>query len=230
MSRLVFLRHAHSTANEQGILSGRLAGVSLSKEGHRQAESLIERLGPSSFDEVRVSPLERCSQTISPWLQSPYSYGLDEYQIDDALIEVDYGSWSGKKLSRLSKEALWKTIQSEPSKVQFPDGEKLKSSQRRAIETVKSAHQRKKQGTFLFVSHGDIIKATLASLIGLHLDSFQNLIINPASLTVVDFDGSNGRLLCYNDTHQCIAPLLMKEKVSKTLLGGGSGTAKGRKR
>ena len=70
----------------------------------------------------------------------------------------------------------------------------------------------------------------MASLIGLPLDSFQNLIINPASLTVIDFDGSSGRLLAYNDTHTCIAPLLSAKKVAKVLIGGGSGTSKGKTR
>ncbi len=230
MSRLVFLRHAHSTANNQGVLSGRLPGVSLSKDGFSQAEALVERLGASSFDEVLVSPMERCSQTISPWLQSRYSKALGKYRIEDNLNEVDYGLWSGRKLSRLSKEPLWKIIQSTPSKVQFPQGEKIKGAQKRAIKSVHEAHANKKSGTFLFVSHGDIIKATVASLIGLPLDSFQNLIINPASLTVLDFDGRSGRLLAFNDTHSCIAPLLSTKKVGKALIGGGSGTSKAKKR
>ena len=230
MSRLVFLRHAHSTANNQGVLSGRLPGVSLSKDGFAQAESLTERLGASTFDEILVSPMERCSQTIAPWLHSRYSKGIGQYRIDDNLNEVDYGLWSGRRLSKLSKEPLWKEIQSTPSKVQFPEGEKIKSAQKRAIRSIHEAHAKKKSGSFLFVSHGDIIKATVASLIGLPLDSFQNLIINPASLTVIDFDGSSGRLLAYNDTHTCIAPLLSTKKVGKVLIGGGSGTSKGKTR
>jgi len=230
MSRLVFLRHAHSTANDLGILSGRLPGVSLSKAGLAQADSLIDRLGASSFDEIRVSPMERCSQTIKPWLQSQFSKGIGEYGLDDNLNEVDYGLWSGRKLSRLSKDPLWKVIQSTPSKVQFPDGERIKGAQKRALTSITVLHAKKKTGTFLFVSHGDIIKTTVASLIGLPLDSFQNLIINPASLTVIDFDGHRGRLLAYNDTSTCIAPLLTSKKVGKVLLGGGSGIAKGKKR
>lgn len=230
MSRLVFLRHAHSTANDQGVLSGRLPGISLSKSGLVQADSLIERIGASSFDEILVSPMERCSQTIRPWLQSKYSRGVGEYRIEDKLTEVDYGLWSGRKLSRLSKDPLWKVIQTTPSKVTFPDGERIKAAQKRALSSIHEVHTRKKSGSYLFVSHGDIIKSVIASLIGLPLDSFQNLIVNPASLTVIDFDGSSGRLLSYNDTLSCISPLLSTKKVGKTLIGGGSGTNQGRKR
>ena len=172
----MFLRHAHSMANDQGVLSGRLPGISLSKSGFTQAESLIERLGASSFDEILVSPMERCSQTISPWLQSKYSKGVGEYRLEDNLNEVDYGLWSGRKLSKLSKDPLWKVIQSTPSKVQFPEGERIKAAQKRALTSIHEAHAKKKSGSYLFVSHGDIIKSTIAALIGLPLDSFQNLI------------------------------------------------------
>ena len=223
MSRLVFLRHAHSTANEKGILSGRIPGITLTQKGVEQSLNLIERLGESNFEQIRVSPLERCALTIEPWLKSQYSQGFGLYQIDDNLNEVDYGKWSGRKLSRLSKETLWKTVQEKPSKVTFPAGEKMKNVQQRALRSVQESHQHKKTGNFLFVSHGDVIKSVVASLVGLPLDSFQNLIINPASLTVIDFDGSQGRLLSYSDTTTCIAPLLTKKKIGKALLGGGSG-------
>lgn len=223
MSRLVFLRHAHSIANEKGVLSGRLPGITLSKTGQEQALSLIERIGASEFEEIRVSPMERCAQTIDPWLNSPYSQNFSRYFVDDDLNEVDYGLWSGRKLSRLSKEPLWNLVQSQPSKVVFPSGEKLKSAQQRAKRSVLQAHAQKRSGNFLFVSHGDIIKSLIASLVGLPLDSFQNLIIGPASLTIVDFDGSQGRLIAYSDTQICIAPLLSKKKIGKALLGGGAG-------
>ncbi len=223
MSRLVFLRHAHSTANEKGILSGRLPGVSLSKIGLEQAQGVVNRIGASNFEQIRVSPMQRCAETIAPWLNSPFSKGVLRYHIDDDLNEVDYGLWSGRKLSHLSKDPMWNLVQNKPSKVTFPQGEKIKSAQQRAKRSVLDAHSNKKSANYLFVSHGDIIKSLVASLVGLPLDSFQNLIIHPASLTVIDFDGSQGRLLAYSDTNACIEPLLSTKKVGKALLGGGSG-------
>ena len=40
---------------------------------------------------------------------------------------------------------------------------------------------------WLAVSHGDIIKAILADALGMHLDSFQRLMVQPASLSVVRY-------------------------------------------
>ncbi|CAN2197482.1 phoE Broad specificity phosphatase PhoE and related phosphatases [Candidatus Nanopelagicaceae bacterium] len=230
MARLVFIRHAHSTANDAGILSGQLPGVSLSKKGLKQAEDLVERIGASVFDSARVSPLQRCEETIAPWLNSRYSKGLKSYQIEDALIEMDYGSWSGRKLSSLSREKMWKEIQNRPSTVKFPDGERMRSMQKRALSSVSDAVNQKKNGTHLFVSHGDVLKAIVASLLKIKLDDFQSLVIDPASITVIDFDGSKSRLLAFNDSHSPLAPMTTMEKSTKVLLGGGSRTSQGGKR
>ena len=229
MARLVFIRHAHSTANDAGILSGQLPGVSLSKKGIKQAHDLVERIGASSFDSARISPLQRCEETITPWLNSKYSKGLKSYLIDDALIEMNYGTWSGRKLSSLSREKIWKEIQERPSTVQFPGGERMKAMQKRALSSVSDALAEKKNGTHLFVSHGDVLKAVVASLLKIKLDDFQSLVIDPASVTVIDFDGSKSRLLAFNDSHSPIAPMTIMEKSTKALLGGGSRTSQSKK-
>jgi len=222
VARLVFIRHAHSTANDAGILSGQLPGISLSKKGKKQAELLVDRLGSSHFDSIRVSPMQRCEETIAPWLKSGYSRGLKSYEIDEALIEVDYGTWSGRKLSSLSREKMWKIIQEKPSAVQFPEGERIKAMQKRALGSILQALEDKKNGTHLFVSHGDVLKAVVASLLKIRLDDFQSLVIDPASVTIIDFDGSKSRLLAFNDTHSPIAPMTTMEKSTKMLLGGGA--------
>jgi probable phosphomutase (TIGR03848 family) len=226
VARLVFIRHAHSTANDAGILSGQLPGISLSKKGRKQAQDLVDRIGASSFDSVRVSPMQRCEETIAPWINSHYSRGMKSYQIDESLIEMDYGSWSGRKLSSLSREKMWKQIQERPSTVQFPQGERMKAMQKRALTSISDALLEKKNGTHLFVSHGDVLKAVVASLLKMKLDDFQTLVIDPASVTVIDFDGAKSRLLAFNDTHSPIAPMTSMEKSTKALLGGGSRKAR----
>jgi len=223
VARLIFIRHAHSIANEAGILSGQLPGISLSKKGAKQAEELVERIGAVEFDSVRVSPMQRCEETISPWVKSKYSKGMKRYLVDDALVEVDYGNWSGRKLSSLSREKLWGEIQSRPSAVEFPSGEKMKAMQKRAISSITQAVNESKKGTHLFVSHGDVVKAMVASLLKMKLDDFQTLVIDPASITVIEYSGIKPRVLLLNDTRGHVSDLLQAPKRSKNLLGGGSG-------
>jgi broad specificity phosphatase PhoE len=68
VTTVILLRHAHSIANEKGILAGRAAGVNLSKKGVEQAALLRSRLGDARFKDIRISPIERCLATLDPWL------------------------------------------------------------------------------------------------------------------------------------------------------------------
>jgi len=230
VAKIVLLRHAHSTANNSGILAGQITGISLSKDGMRQADNLVERIGKSTFDSIRVSPMQRCEETINPWISSRFSRGLENYLLDDGLIEMNYGSWSGRKLSSLRREPLWKLIQATPSKVKFPEGERFTAMQKRALASVQEAVDSKKNGTHLLVSHGDVIKAIIAGLINLKLDNFQSLVIDPASISILDVDSQGARLTMFNDSKTPIEPLLKVAKAPKTLLGGGAGSQRGKKR
>jgi probable phosphomutase (TIGR03848 family) len=223
VSRIFLLRHALSVANDSGVLAGQISGISLSKSGQEQAEKLVERIGPVKFDSVRVSPMQRCQETIAPWVASSYGSGIGQYLLDDQVIEMDYGTWSGKKLSKLSRNKLWKEIQSSPSKVTFPGGEKFTAMQKRSFMTIRELGAAKKGSNHLVVSHGDVIKAIVASCLKMKLDDFQSLIIDPASVTVIDFDGSTSRLIAYNDKTSDFAKFMQSPKSMKALLGGGAG-------
>ncbi len=228
MSRIFLLRHALSVANDSGVLAGQISGIALSKAGQEQAKNLIERIGEVKFDSLRVSPMQRCQETIAPWVESPFGSGISQYLLDDQIIEMDYGTWSGKKLSKLSREKLWKDIQSRPSKVTFPGGEKFTSMQKRAFRTIEELGKAKKGSSHLIVSHGDVIKAIIAAALKMKLDDFQSLIIDPASVTVLDFDGQTSRLVAYNDKTSQFSDFMQSPKSMKALLGGGAG-AKGKK-
>ena len=219
------IRHAHSEANAKGILSGRISGVHLSPTGMKQAQELSLRLGAIKVSQLRISPLERCNETISPWWQN---FGVKnnpgvELCEDRDLIEVDYGKWSGKKLALLSKNKLWKTVQNNPSGMYFPSGEGLAQMQERAMRAVHGAVDSKRKGATVFVSHGDVIKSIVASALGMHLDGFQRIVIDPASVSVIDFSGSNPRVILLNDSRAELESFINAPYRKRNLLGGGAG-------
>ena len=218
MARIVLLRHAHSVANEKNLLAGRTAGVSLSKTGRVQADALVQRLGATQFDEVAISPLQRCHETIEPWLAT--SVAKNRIVTDELISEVDYGSWSGKSLASLRRKAQWKVVQDFPSQMVFPDGESLVEMQGRAIAGFYRLNAVKGKGPRLLVSHGDVIKSIVAHCLGMHLDQFQRLVIEPASLTIIDTDSGISRLVRFNDSKG----FLTSEKSShQAALGGATG-------
>lgn len=221
--RVVLVRHAHSEANAAGILSGRRPGIHLSERGIKQAESLSQRLGQFPVSQIRVSPMERCLETITPWIDTLPVKNKSIAITDHDLNEVDYGSWSGKKLSTLSRNKLWKTVQESPSRMYFPNGEAIAQMQTRAMKSIHTSLEGKKSGVNVFVSHGDVIKAVVASALGMHLDDFQRIIIDPASVTILDFSQLKPRVILLNDTRANVTDLLVAPARKRNLLGGGGG-------
>lgn len=192
MSTFIFLRHGHSAANASGTLTGQLPGIGLSAQGKKDAIALIERIGKNRIDRVHLSPIERCQLTIDPWLRSPHSRSLESLQIVDGITEIDFGDWSGRKLSALRREPLWKGIQNSPSKVTFPGGESFKKAQRRAVESVELIRSIRGEKIHLIVSHSDTIKLIVSHYLGQPLDHFQKLEVSPASFTI--FSGNKKHL------------------------------------
>jgi probable phosphoglycerate mutase len=217
---IYLLRHGHSTANAKSVLAGRDFKVGLSVVGEKQALALANELSAKEFAKIYSSPLPRCIQTLEPLTMKLKM----EIQVSEGLIEMEYGDWSGKKLALLSRNKLWKSIQSSPSLVRFPNGESFLEMQSRSIEAVtKMAIPGK---SVLLCSHGDVIKAIVAGFLGLHLDKFQSLAIDPASITVIDLTNNGARLRLMNDTNY-LKDLRFTGSAGKKLdLGGGSGATR----
>ncbi|NUT53855.1 MAG: MSMEG_4193 family putative phosphomutase [Saccharothrix sp.] len=200
MATVILLRHARSTANGAGVLAGRAPGVRLSDRGEDQAAALVERLAAVPVAAVVTSPLERCRQTLAPLLAR-----LDlEPEVEADLSEVDYGDWTGQAIKDLVKEPLWSVVQQHPSAAVFPGGEGLAGVQARAVAAIRAHDARVTaehgpRAVWLACSHGDVIKAVLADALGVHLDGFQRIVVDPASVSVVQYTETRPFVLRVND-------------------------------
>ena len=222
MTTVILIRHAHSIANEKGVLAGRSQGITLSKSGTRQAVELKKRLGNLKFGQIRISPLERCFATIEPWLIAT-DVSEDAVIVDQGFTEVDYGDWTGKKLMALSLKKEWRIVQKTPSQMIFPNGEGLLEVQARAKKSLLESIKKAGNGLVLVVSHGDVIKSLIATALDLDLDKFQKIVIDPASISVLDYSKGNFRLLHLNDSTSNFEHLAKSKRSSKTQVGGGAG-------
>ncbi|GHH75327.1 phosphatase [Streptomyces sulfonofaciens] len=202
MPTLILLRHGRSTANTTGVLAGRTPGVSLDERGLSQAADLPRRLAELPLAVAVSSPLQRCRETLAPLLDA--RPGLDLH-IEDRLNECDYGDWSGRKLAELGDEPLMETVQQHPSAAAFPGGESLRAMATRAAEAVREWNARvtREHGpdaVYVMCSHGDVIKSLVAEALGLHLDLFQRISVDPCSLTVIRYTRLRPFLLRLGDT------------------------------
>lgn len=198
---VILLRHGRSTANTAGVLAGRSEGVALDEKGAAQAEAVVQRLAELPITAIVTSPLLRCQQTVAPLAAAR---GLQP-RSDERLAEVDYGEWTGKELKNLLSEPLWKVVQQHPSAAVFPNGEGLAQVQARAVAAVRehdAALTAEHGADVLWVActHGDVIKSVLADALGTHLDSFQRIVADPCSASVVRYTETRPFVLRSNDT------------------------------
>ena len=182
-------------------MAGRTPKVGLDAAGLTQASALVGRLAGVPVAAVVSSPLQRCRQTVAPLAAAR---GLSVVT-EGRLAEVDYGEWTGRKLSSLVKEPLWQVVQAHPSAAVFPGGEGLAAVQARAVAAVRAHGERVvaehgEQAVWVVCSHGDVIKAVLADALGVHLDSFQRIVVDPCSVSVVRYTHTRLFVLRVNDT------------------------------
>lgn len=210
MTTVLLVRHGRTTANSTGVLAGRSPGVELDSVGVAQAAAAGQRLGPIPLTALVSSPLRRCRQTAQA-LQSARSDHLP-LTIEQGLIECGYGEWTGRSLRELSKEKLWATVQSQPSAVRFPGGESMVEMASRSVGAVRAwdarlTEEHGEDAVWAAVSHGDVIKAILADALGIHLDAFQRIMVDPASVSVIRYTPQRPYVVTMNSTTTELASL-----------------------
>ena len=207
----------------------------LDERGAEQARAVGERLAGLALDAVVTSPLERCRETaraITRQQSTPPATATER-----GLVECDYGSWTGRELKTLAKEPMWKTVQAHPSAAQFPEGESMAEMSARAIAAVRRWDARIEaehgpDAVWVAVSHGDVIKAILADALGNHLDTFQRIMVDPASLSVVRYTPLRPFVVSMNTSAGDLAHLRppakkgrsSRRRSSDAAVGGGAGT------
>jgi probable phosphomutase (TIGR03848 family) len=217
------------------VLAGHTPGVHLDERGQAQARAVAERLAPVPLVAVVTSPLDRCAETADAILA-----GRDlRAEVEPRLAEVRYGDWTGRPLGELAKEPLWKVVQARPSAAVFPgpEGEALAGAAARAVAAVREWDARitaehGENAVWVACSHGDIIKALLADALGLHLDQFQRIVVDPCSVSAVHYTDTRPFVLRSNDTGGDVAALLPPPKEdgaaadrADAAVGGGAGPA-----
>jgi len=235
MATVVLARHGRTTANASGVLAGRSKGVGLDEHGLVQARAAGERLSGVPVVAVATSPLERCRETAReiaralPEQVRPLS--------ERGLLECDYGDWTGRELRTLAKDPMWTTVQAHPSAAAFPGGESMAAMAARAVEAVRRWDARVEaehgpDAVWVAVSHGDVIKAVLADALGMHLDAFQRIVVDPGSLSVVRYTPLRPFVLTSNSTAGDLGHLRPPKKrpgrkrrapSSDAAVGGGAG-------
>jgi probable phosphomutase (TIGR03848 family) len=238
MATLLLLRHGRTTANASGILAGRTPGVGLDETGIEQARRAAARIAAVPIDALVTSPQDRCRQTAKSVAEAQRHAGhrVTRASTEKGLAECDYGEWQGRPIRELAKEKLWRVVQQQPSAATFPGGESMVAMQHRAVAAVRrlDAAIEAEHGpgaVWVGISHGDIIKSVLADALGLHLDLFQRIHVDPASISVIRYGADRPYVLASN-THDGDLSWLVpppgkarRRRTTGAVVGGGAGPA-----
>lgn len=192
---ILLIRHAaHSHLGN--VLSGRMPGISLSDEGQSQAARLARRLGDMPIDVLYASPVQRARETARAIAaERP---GL-EIQTSAALDELDFGDWAGRAFVELADDPRWETWNSAREHACAPNGESMAQARARAWLHVEQVAAAAPERTIAMVSHCDIIRAIVATALGLSLDHIHRFEIGPASVSRLVVGSWGARVLSLNE-------------------------------
>lgn len=182
---MIFLLIRHGDNESLGkYLPGQQAGIHLNKHGQEQAEAIANSLEMVNIDAIYSSPLERAVETASP-LAARKNLPI---KIHAGLIEMDAGKLTGKDFKQLKKLKSWQKIRSAPALSGFPDGETFVDAQIRLWQTldeIRAGHA--ENAIIALFSHSDPVKMLIARALSFSLEAFPTMIVDPASLSILEF-------------------------------------------
>jgi probable phosphomutase (TIGR03848 family) len=232
---VILVRHGRTAANTHGALAGHTPGIGLDEHGRAQVKQLAERLAVIPYSQIVTSPLQRCVETSEALAAARPGATITP---DRRLIECGYGDWTGQPLNKLAKDRLWRIVQVHPAAAVFPGegGEAMRDVQARAVAAVRDwdarvAAERGRNALWVACSHGDVIKAIVADALGLHLDLFQRITVDPGGVSVITYTELRPFLLRLNDTGSMEAFTSKRRRGRKrrttgdAVVGGGAGTS-----
>jgi broad specificity phosphatase PhoE len=180
VTRFLLVRHGEHDLLGRAI-AGRAPGIALNASGRAQAGELAERLNGAPIDAIYSSPQQRALETAAP-LAARRRLSV---AVDQAFDEIDFGEWTGLTFERLRRDEAWRLWVERKSIACPPGGEPFSQARVRAMTGVERLEKLHPEHSVLLVSHGDIVKALLATYLGMSLDHLQRFEIAPASLSVV---------------------------------------------
>jgi probable phosphoglycerate mutase len=193
VTTFLLIRHAHTALVGVG-LAGRQQGHGLSDEGRTQARQLAARLASVKLDAVYASPLARAMETAEAVAGT---WNLPVLPLE-GFNEIDFGTWTGSTFELLNGDSSWQRWNQFRSMSRPPNGEMMLAAQAQAVRELVTLHERHNDAAVAIVSHADIIKAVLSYLMGIPLDLFHRLEIDPASVSVVRLHDDDVRIICVN--------------------------------
>jgi broad specificity phosphatase PhoE len=198
MGSLFLVRHATTRASAAGTNLGQADDAALTSAGTRLAgrvgAAIALELNELPHNEIQIvsSPAQRCRATAEA-IARAVRLGGDAMPItiEDALRELDYGSWEGLSAEECHQRdpelrAAW---EADPHGVHAPDGESGADVAARAfsvLERLDAWLAAEPTRAAIVVTHNHVIRLRLAALLGIPLPDYRRrFLVDPGSYSLV---------------------------------------------
>jgi len=205
--RLFLVRHGRVDFDSRQFRTsprGRQWDPALGSTGREQATALAARLrlmAPPAG--VYVSPFTRCLQTIEPFAND---VGI-EPTVDEEVGEVFIGGWEGLSFEEIiggNEELARRFREFEAMFSMAPGGESAAELRERVVTAVERMLAWHPRGDVLVVTHGGVINAYLAHVLGIDEDMF--FLPENTSINTVIVEEERRRVRFLNDIRHVTDP------------------------
>jgi broad specificity phosphatase PhoE len=175
-------------------IAGRQSGVHLNDLGRQQALGTAGLLGERGIQKIISSPLERARETAAPLAKTLHL----EISIAEEITEIGFGDWTNQTMAELQNQENWRCWNLFRSGSQAPRGELMIQAQTRAIAFLHQLRITDAAQKIALFTHADIIRAVTAYYLGMPLDLFLRITIDPGSITVIQVEDYGPKILAVN--------------------------------
>jgi probable phosphoglycerate mutase len=191
------MRHGQAENNINRMLVGRHIESHLTDEGKKQVADTAKQLKSIPIDKVFVSPVIRTIETAQIVCDT---IGIESYQIDERLYEIELGKLVGMNYEEVTTKYgdLFLKFYSEGDPVLQDFGVETFASVKKRIRSLLDQIIQNNEGNTLMVTHLDPIKAAIAIMLDLKPESLYRWHIRNASLTILKYESNTFSLTGVN--------------------------------
>lgn len=193
---IVFIRHGETELNKTGKIQGAYFDYDLNAQGKAYAQKAAAVFNPVDFDVVFSSPMKRALTTARI-----FTKGQKEINIDQRLVEHNFGEWDGQLLSELGKkypDAVDPWGKASASYVKYaPSGETFAELNKRCTSFLTEMQEKYANKKVLVICHGTLIRMMFAHYFTAgDLNYFQT--IDNCALAKISYCNQTPRINYYN--------------------------------
>ena len=190
MITICLLRHGETAYNADGNKYCGRTDIPLTEKGISQAQTMNTLLQDFTFDQIFCSPLQRAKTTAEIASGTP-----EKVQVDERLIEVDFGQWEGKRSDDFIAEDpnSWYNWLSDPERFEAGrTGENAKQVIARLDSFYNELLDKYDDQTILVVGHNGVNRLFMAQQLGMPLKNYRKIVQENSALTLITLDKHKG--------------------------------------